>query len=36
MGGQATVDEPKEQNLETKEDPRPVYVSTMLTPEEEK
>jgi len=35
-GGQATVDELKELNLETKEDPYPIYVSTMLTPEEEK
>ena len=34
-GGQATVDELKELNLGTKEDPRPIYVSTMLTLEEE-
>jgi len=33
-GGQATVDELKELNLGTKEDPRPIYMSTMLTPEE--
>jgi len=36
MGGQATVHELKELNLETKEDPRPIYMSTMLTPEEDK
>jgi len=35
-GGQARVDELKERNLRMKEDPHPVYVSTMLTPEEEK
>jgi len=35
-GGQATVDELKELNLETKEDPRPIYVSTMLMLKEEK
>jgi len=35
-GGQATVDELKELNLRMKEDPYPIYVSTMLTPEEEK
>ena len=34
-GGQATVDELKEPNLRTNEDPYPVYVSTMLTPEEQ-
>ena len=35
-GGQATVDELKELNLGTNEDPRSIYVSTMLMPEEEK
>jgi len=35
-GGQAIVDELKELNLRTKEDPRPTYVGTMLTPEKEK
>ena len=34
-GGQARVDELKERNLRMKEDPHPVYVSTMLTPEEQ-
>jgi len=34
-GGQATVDELKGLNLGTEEDPRPIYVSTMLTPKEE-
>ena len=34
-GGQATVDELKEVNLGTPEDPRPTFVSTLLTPEEE-
>jgi len=33
---QATVDELKELNLGTKEDPRPIYASAMLTLEEEK
>jgi len=35
-GGQATVDELKVLNLGMKEDPRLIYVSTMLMPEEEK
>jgi len=35
-GRQATVDELKELNLGTNEDPRPIYVSIMLTPKEEK
>jgi len=35
-GGQATVDELTESNLGTKEDPRLIYVHTMLTHEEEK
>ena len=35
-GGQAPIDELKELNLGTKEDPVPIYVSTMLMPEEEK
>ena len=34
-GGQATVDELKELNLGTSEEPRPIYVSSLLTPEEE-
>ncbi|XP_074300530.1 uncharacterized protein LOC141631807 [Silene latifolia] len=34
-GGQSTVDELKELNLGTIEDPRPIYVSTLLTKEEE-
>jgi len=34
--GKSTVNELKELNLETKGDPRPIYVRTMLTPEEEK
>ena len=34
-GGQATIDELKEINLGTKDDPRPTFVSTLLTPEEE-
>ena len=33
--GQATVDELKELNLGFVEEPRPVYVSVMLTPKEE-
>jgi len=35
-GGQATVDELKELSLKTNEDPRAIFVSTMLTPVEEK
>ncbi|XP_061999282.1 uncharacterized protein LOC133716611 [Rosa rugosa] len=35
-GGQATVDELKELNLGTEEDPRPVFVSASLSPEEER
>jgi len=35
-GGQATANELKELNLRTKEDPRSIYVSTMLMLEEEK
>ena len=34
--GQATIDELKELNLGTNEDPCPIYVSTMLMPKEEK
>ena len=34
-GGQATVDELKELNLGTSEEPRPIYVSSLLTSEEE-
>ena len=34
-GGQATVDELKELNLGTSEEPRPIYMSSLLTPEEE-
>ena len=34
-GGQATVDDLKELNLGTSEEPRPIYVSSLLTPEEE-
>ncbi|XP_056695837.1 uncharacterized protein [Spinacia oleracea] len=34
-GGQTTVDELKELNLGTLEEPRPVYVSSLLTQEEE-
>jgi len=33
---QATVDEFKELNLGTKEDPWPIYASPMLTPNEQK
>jgi len=33
-GGQAIIDELKELNLEMKEDPRLIYVISMLTPEE--
>ena len=36
MGGQATVDELKELNLGTNEVPRPISVSSLLSPEEEK
>jgi len=35
-GGQATVNELKELNLGTLEEPRPIYVSSLLTSEEEK
>jgi len=35
-GGHSIIDELKELNLGMKEDQRPIYVSTMLTPEEEK
>ena len=34
-GGQAPIDELKELNLGTSEEPRPIYVSSLLTPEEE-
>ncbi|CAL8990430.1 unnamed protein product [Prunus brigantina] len=34
-GGQATVDELKELNLGTNEDPRPIFVSALLNPSEE-
>ncbi|CAM8996545.1 unnamed protein product [Rhodiola kirilowii] len=34
-GGQSTVDDLKEVNLRTTENPRPIYVSTLLTEEEE-
>uniref|UniRef100_A0A803MBC6 RNase H type-1 domain-containing protein n=1 Tax=Chenopodium quinoa TaxID=63459 RepID=A0A803MBC6_CHEQI len=34
-GGQATVDELKELNLGTREDPRPIYISALLTQAEE-
>ncbi|XP_074299684.1 uncharacterized protein LOC141630833 [Silene latifolia] len=34
-GGQSTVDELKELNLGTIEDPRPIYVSALLTKEQE-
>uniref|UniRef100_A0A803L3S7 Integrase catalytic domain-containing protein n=1 Tax=Chenopodium quinoa TaxID=63459 RepID=A0A803L3S7_CHEQI len=34
-GGQATVDELKELNLGTLEDPRPMYISALITQEEE-
>ena len=34
--GQATIDDLEELILETNEDPHPIYVSTMLTPDEEK
>ena len=35
-GGQAMVDELKELNLGTLEEPCPIYVSSLLTSEEEK
>jgi ribonuclease HI/uncharacterized protein YehS (DUF1456 family) len=35
-GGQATVDELKELNLGTTDEPRPIFVSALLTPAEEK
>ncbi|RVW32939.1 Transposon Ty3-G Gag-Pol polyprotein [Vitis vinifera] len=35
-GGQATVDELKEANLGTNENPRPIYVTMLLSPFEEK
>ena len=35
-GGQANVDELKELNLGTNENPRPIYVSMFLSPSEEK
>ena len=35
-GGQATVDELKELNLGTNENPRSIYVSMLLSPSEEK
>ena len=35
-GGQATVDELKELNLGTVDEPRPIFVSAFLTPVEEK
>ena len=34
-GGQATVDDLKELNLGTTEEPRPIYISSLLTSEEE-
>ena len=34
--GQATVNDLKELNLGTKEEPRPIYISSLLTQEEEK
>ena len=34
-GGQAIVDELKEVNLGTAEEPRPTFISALLTPEEE-
>ena len=33
-GGQATVDELRELNLGTSEDPKPIFVNALLTPEE--
>ena len=35
MGGQAIVDELKELNLGTDKEPCPIYVSLLLTPDEE-
>uniref|UniRef100_A0A2N9G8H6 Retrotransposon gag domain-containing protein n=1 Tax=Fagus sylvatica TaxID=28930 RepID=A0A2N9G8H6_FAGSY len=35
-GGQATVDELKELNLGTTDEPRPIFISALLTPTEEK
>uniref|UniRef100_A0A2N9ILM6 Uncharacterized protein n=1 Tax=Fagus sylvatica TaxID=28930 RepID=A0A2N9ILM6_FAGSY len=35
-GGQATVDELKELNLGTVDEPRPIFISALLTPAEEK
>uniref|UniRef100_A0A2N9J370 Integrase catalytic domain-containing protein n=1 Tax=Fagus sylvatica TaxID=28930 RepID=A0A2N9J370_FAGSY len=35
-GGQATVDELKELNLGTTDEPRPIFISALLTPAEEK
>ena len=35
-GGQATVDELKELNLGTNEEPRPIYMSSLLTSEKER
>jgi len=35
-GGQVTIDDLKELNLRTKEEPHPIYVSSLLTQEEEK
>ena len=35
-GGQATVDELKELNLGTADEPRPIFISALLTPAEEK
>ena len=35
-GGQATVDDLEEPNLGTKDEPCPIYVSALLTQEEEK
>ena len=34
-GGQATIDELKELNLGNDKEPHPIYVSSLLTPEEE-
>jgi len=34
-GGHATVDDPKELNPGTTDEPRPIYISSLLTPEEE-
>jgi hypothetical protein len=35
-GGQVTVDELKELNLGTTDEPRPIFVSVLLTPKKEK